>query len=88
MVAILVFDELKVNVVTTLVLAEFTAAALIVTTCPATIESVDGLTVTAATVVFADFEPPQPAMKDTNMKDTNKTMSAIPVKSWRRGFFS
>jgi hypothetical protein len=82
-VAILVFDELKVNVVATGVLAEFTAAALIVTTCPATMESVEGLTVTAATVLFADFEPPQPAMKDTN-----KTMRAIPVKSGRRGFFS
>jgi hypothetical protein len=82
MVAILVFDELKVNVVTTLVLAELTAAALIVTTCPATIESVEGLNVTAATVVLADFEPPQPATKDTN-----KIMRAIPVKSRRRGFF-
>ena len=82
MVAILVFDELKVNVVATGVLAEFTAVALIVTTCPATSEIVAGLIVTAATVVFADFEPPQPAMNDAT-----ETMRTIPVKNGRRGFF-
>jgi hypothetical protein len=83
MVAILVFDELKVNVVVTLALAEFTADALIATTSPATMDNVAGLTLTAATVLFTDFEPPQPAMKDTN-----KTMRAIPVKSGWREFLS
>jgi len=82
-VAVLVFDELKVNVVVRVVLAEFTADALTVTTCPATMESVVGDKLTAATLLFADFEPPQPANNETN-----RTMRAIPVKSGQRGVFS
>jgi hypothetical protein len=82
MVAILVFDELKVNVVLTVPLAEFTADALIETTSPATSEIVAGDTVTAATVVFAALDPPQPAMNETN-----KTIRAIPVKIGRRRLF-
>ena len=60
-VAIWVFEELKVNVVETLALAEFTADTLSPTTSPATMESEEVPILTAATVVFADFEPPQPA---------------------------
>jgi hypothetical protein len=75
-VAIWVFDELKVNVVVTVALAEFTADTLSPTTSPATMESEEDPTLTAATVVFADFEPPQPAIHDTN-----KAIRAIPVKS-------
>src|SRR5579864_2851933 len=81
-VAMLVFVELKVNVVATLLLSEFTADALIATTSPATMESVAGAILTWATVVFAFFEPPQPAMSDTN-----RTMRAIPVKRGQRGLF-
>jgi hypothetical protein len=62
MVAILVFDELKVNVVFTGLPAAFTANALMVTTCPATSEIVAGLTVTDATVLLLEEElPPHPA---------------------------
>jgi hypothetical protein len=75
-VAIWVFDELKVNVVATLALAEFTADTLSPTTSPATMESEEEPTLTAATVVFADFEPPQPAANDIN-----KAIRASPVKS-------
>jgi len=75
-VAIWVFDELKVNVAVTLALSEFTADALSPTTSPATMESEEAFTLTAATVLFADFEPPQPAVHDTN-----KAIRAIPVKS-------
>ena len=42
--AILVFDELKVNVVITGVPAAFTAEGETDTTCPATSEMVEGLT--------------------------------------------
>ena len=67
MVATLVFDELKVKVVLTVLSAEFTANALIDVTCPATREIVVGLTLTAATVLFADEElPPQPVSNDKN----------------------
>ena len=76
MVAMLVLVELKVNVVLTTVLAEFTADALNVTTCPATMDSVAGDIWTAATVVFADFEPPQPAVHETR-----RAIRAIPVKN-------
>src|SRR5437899_7310969 len=69
-VAILVFDELKVKVVTTLLLAEFTAPALMEVTCPATRETEAGLTVTTATPLLVDFEPPQPAMNDVNSPST------------------
>src|SRR5512140_209184 len=73
-VAILVSEELKVNVVVTLALAEFTADAFSPTTSPATMESEEVPTLTAATVVFAFFEPPQPAASDIN-----KAIRAIPV---------
>jgi hypothetical protein len=69
-VATLVFDELKVKVVTTLLLAEFTAPALMEVTCPATRETEAGLTVTTATPLLVDFEPPQPAMNDVNSPRT------------------
>jgi hypothetical protein len=82
MVAMLVFVELKVNVVLTAPLVEFTADALTDTTSPATIDSVAGANVTEATVLFTDFEPPQPAINEAN-----RTMRAIPVKSRQRGFF-
>jgi hypothetical protein len=75
MVAMLVFVELKVNVVLTAVLSELTAEALRVTTCPATMESVAGDTVTAATALFTDFEPPQPAVHETM-----RAIRAIPVR--------
>jgi hypothetical protein len=67
MVAIFVFDELKVNVAITGVPAEFTAEGETDTTCPATREMVEGLSVTEATVLLADEDPPpQPASKDKN----------------------
>jgi len=75
-VAIWVFEELKVNVVETLALSEFTADTPSPTTSPATMESEEEFTLTAATVVLADFEPPQPAASDTN-----KAIRAIPAKS-------
>lgn len=64
MVAMAVFEELKVKVVVTAAFAEFTADEDIGTTWPATSESEAGLTVTAATVLLADFPPPQPVNKD------------------------
>ena len=82
MVTALVFDELKVNVVVMGESVEFTADALTAMTCPATMESVVGDKLTAATVLFVDFEPPQPADNETN-----RTMRAIPVKSVQRGVF-
>jgi hypothetical protein len=66
MVAILVFDELKVKVVVTVLLVEFTANALIDVTSPATREIEAGLTVTTATLLFEDDEPPQPVSNDRN----------------------
>ena len=81
MVAMLVFVELKVNVVATAELAELTAEAFNETTCPATMEIVAGDTLTAATVLFTDFEPPQPAMSETNRR-----MRAIPAKNGQRAF--
>jgi hypothetical protein len=67
MVAILVFDELKVKVAVTVLLLELTANALIDVTCPATREIEVGLTVTAATLLFEDEEPPpQPVSNDKN----------------------
>jgi ABC-type Co2+ transport system permease subunit len=75
-VAMLVFVELKVNVVLTAALAEFTADTVSVTTCPATIDSVAGAICTAAMVLFADFEPPQPAVHETR-----RAIRAIPVKN-------
>jgi len=81
-VAMLVLVELKVNVVLTTLLAEFTADTLTATTFPATMESEAGANLTAATVLLADFEPPQPAISETN-----RTMKAIPVKSGQRAFF-
>jgi hypothetical protein len=74
-VAIWVLEELKVNVVATLALSEFTADALSPTTSPATMESDEEPTLTAATVVLAFFEPPQPAANNIN-----KAIRAIPVK--------
>jgi len=82
-VAILVFDELKVNVVVTAVLAEFTADTFRPITWPATMETEAGDTRTEATVVFADFEPPQPVVHDVN-----RTMRAIAVNSGQRGLFA
>ena len=70
------------NVVLTLPLSEFTADTLTATTSPATMESVAGASLTEATVLFADFEPPQPTMSKPN-----RTMRAIPIKSGQRGFF-
>jgi hypothetical protein len=81
-VAILVFDELKVNVVVTGVLAEFTADTFRPVTSPATMETAAGNTRTADTVVFADFDPPQPVVHDIN-----RTIRAIAVKSGQRGLF-
>jgi hypothetical protein len=75
MVAMLVFVELKVKVVLTALLAELTAEALNETTCPATMEIVAGDTLTFATVLFADFEPPQPAVHETK-----RAIRAIPVR--------
>jgi hypothetical protein len=64
-VAILVFDELKVNVVLTVLFDAFTARALIEVTWPATREMEAGLIVTTATPVLAEEEPPpQPASID------------------------
>jgi len=87
MVAILVFDELKVNVAVTGLPAAFTAAALMVTTCPATSEIVAGLTVTDATVLLLEEElPPHPATSDKNR--TPRTMdAAVPVQCRRPGLF-
>src|SRR5262245_4606515 len=66
-VAILVFDELKVNVVETTPFAEFTAEALIETTWPATSEIDEGLMMTAATPLLDEEElPPHPGNSDRN----------------------
>src|SRR6476469_8701049 len=64
MVAILVSLEWNVNVVLTALFDEFTADTESPTTCPATMESEAGLTATTATVLLADFDPPQPAMNE------------------------
>jgi hypothetical protein len=80
-VAIAVFEELKVKVVTTDAFAEFTADELIGTTSPATRESEAGLTLTAATVLLADFPPPQPVNKDIK-----RAVRAIPEMPWRSFF--
>lgn len=87
MVAILVFDELKVNVVFTGLLEAFTAAALMVTTSPATREIVAGITVTDATVFLLEEElPPQPATNDKNR--TPRAMdAAVPAKCRRPSLF-
>jgi len=85
MVAMLVLEELNVKVVVTAVSAEFTAAGVSVTTCPATSESVVGLTVTDATVlVEAEELPPQPETK--NKERINRTGS-VPAKHRLTGLF-
>ena len=81
--AILVFVELKVNVVVTAALAELTAETFNPTTWPATMEIEAGATLTAATVLFADFEPPQPAMSETNRSDKGHS-----GKKWAAWAFS
>ena len=79
MVATAVFDELKENVVLTVVFAELTAETVRGTTSPATRENDAGLTLTAATVLFVEEEPPQPAMNERK-----RTIMANPVSSWRQ----
>src|SRR5579864_5056547 len=79
--AMLVLVELKVKVALTVLLSEFTADALIPTTCPATMERTAGAILTWATVVFVFFDPPQPGINETN-----RIMRAIPAKSGQRGF--
>jgi len=66
MLATAVLEELKVNVVVTGALDEFTAEGVRVNTCPATSEALNGVTSTCATVVFffeEDEDPPQPATR-------------------------
>ena len=65
-VAMLVLEELKVKSVLTTPFEEFTALGVMVTTSPAPMEIVDGVTFTAATTFAVDEEPPQPATKDKN----------------------
>jgi hypothetical protein len=62
-VATAILEELKVNVVATLMFWEFTAVAVRLRTCPATSEAVVGETSTWATVLLADLLPPHPAKK-------------------------
>lgn len=77
-VAMLVFEELNVKVVFTVVLAEFTATGVSVTTCPATSESVVGVTETDATVFAVEEElPPHPA---TNNKERMVRPASVPAK--------
>ncbi len=85
MVAMLVLEELKVKVVTTEVSAEFTAAGVRVTTCPATSESVVGVTVTDATTFALEEElPPHPATKNKERMDRT---ASIPAKYRLTGLF-
>jgi len=79
MVAILVSVEWKVNVVLTEVFYEFTAATESPITCPATREREAGLTVTTATVLLADFDPPQPAINERK-----RTITASAANRGRR----
>jgi len=78
-VAIPVLVELNVKVVLTVLFAEFTADTESPTTCPATKESEAGLTVTTATVLLADFEPPQPAINERK-----RTITADAANRGRR----
>jgi hypothetical protein len=82
MVATAVLEELKVKVVATLALAEFTAEAERVRTCPATSEAVVGETSTWATVVLADLLPPHPAKKPA----ITIRMSAAGQQGLKRAF--
>ena len=79
MVAILVSFEWKVNVVLTEVFDEFTADTESPVTCPATKESEAGLTVTTATVLLVDFDPPQPAINERK-----RTITASAANRGRR----
>jgi hypothetical protein len=84
-VATLVLDELKVKTEIMEAFAEFTAFGVIVTTSPAFIEIVDGVTRTAATVFVVDEElPPQPA---TNDKNRMAMIAEVPVKCRLPGLF-
>jgi hypothetical protein len=77
-VAILVFDELNVKTVLILVLAEFTAPGVIVTTSPAFIERLEGVTLTTATTLAVDDEPPpQPAAND---KKSVARIAIVPAR--------
>src|SRR5215831_2676311 len=79
MVAMLVSLEWNVNVVLTVVFAEFTAATESGETSPATMESDAGVTVTTATVLLVDFDPPQPAMNERK-----RAITARAANRWRR----
>jgi hypothetical protein len=79
MVAILVSDEWNVNVVLTEVFDEFTAKTESPVTCPATREREAGLTVTTATVLLADLDPPQPAINERK-----RTITARAANRGRR----
>ena len=63
-VTILVSVEWNVNVVLTEVFDEFTADTERTVTCPGTSEREAGATVTTATVLLVDFDPPQPAINE------------------------
>src|SRR5215467_1229543 len=79
MVAMLVSLEWNVNVVLTVLFDEFTAATESPTTSPPTMESEAGLTVTTATVLLVDFDPPQPAMNERK-----RTITADAANRGRR----
>jgi hypothetical protein len=84
-VATAVLEELKVNVVATAVFAEFTAAALTVTTCPATNDTTDGDINTWATVVllFVEDPPPQPATRLTRREmRATRAVAEAKIESW------
>ena len=66
--ATLVFEELKVNVVVTVLLLESTADAESASTCPATRDALAGPTLTCATVFLGEELPPQPARKAAKIK--------------------
>src|SRR5215467_6391269 len=79
MVAMLVLVEWKVNVVLTVVFAEFTADTESGETCPTTMKSEARLTMTTATVLLVDFDPPQPAMNERK-----RTITASAANRGRR----
>jgi hypothetical protein len=84
-VATVVLEELKVNVVATALLVEFTAEALTVTTWPATNEMVAGeISTWATTVLLVEVEeepPPQPVTMPTRMATAARMAAVDEAKS-------
>jgi hypothetical protein len=80
----LVVEELKVKTVLMTAFVEFTALGVIVTTSPAPMEIVAGLTSTAATTFVVEVELPQP---ETNDKNKMAMSAGIPAKYRLPGLF-